>query len=245
MTLVRHGCAGKFRSEMAPYFIRLFVPRHLRIRPKLDEKAGEFINLDPEQPTKLGLRRPPSVLMEPRTISDGGTKWVLDHARRVLGARQKIFISYPSAGQEYMEELRQRLESDKEKRWEIEVYIDTTPADFTYSEARRLISDSDYFIGIWHPENKDGAVLTSPWLPFELGLAMAFHKPFKLVAHSSLPRKELVQRIAGDTAAYWYKDMDEFKNIALKSLLAFMESNWCAINPPLFPHIDEKSVWGG
>ncbi len=66
-------------------------------------------------------------------------------------------------------------------------------------EIVRKIQTADYFVGIWHPEDEHGGNRTtiSPWLPFELGVAMAEKKPRLVVRHAKLPR-ELWNRIDPD-----------------------------------------------
>ncbi|WP_372784105.1 hypothetical protein [Phenylobacterium sp.] len=65
----------------------------------------------------------------------------------------------------------------------------------------------------------------SPWMHFELGEALALHKPFKIIAHKDLNWPEVVRRIAADRTTPGYSDEASFDE-RITELLVFMENNW-------------------
>jgi len=72
------------------------------------------------------------------------------------------------------------------------------------STALDKIRNADFFFGVWHHE-KDKPGTLSPWLPFEFGAARTIGKPFKLIAHNSIP-KQLTRRIDKNFSLIEYDD---------------------------------------
>ena len=119
----------------------------------------------------------------------------------VTGSRlPMVFLSLPRALQIEGERLKQRLDSTG---YNARIYLapDGQPPIKAVID---LIHQCDFFAGIWQgaPRPQGGVKqlepYTSAWLPFELGVARAFQRPWAYVAASQLD-KLLVSSLADGT----------------------------------------------
>jgi hypothetical protein len=191
--------------------------------------------------------------------------WLIAYAHEILFEDPKIFISCSSHDYalKYRQYLQKRLE---ESGWEVSVYADLAKQDLTYAEAKRLITDADYLVGIWMPDEREdhddpdakpdqpgraaeeqpesddpaalgkgrrkpvrpGTAKLSPWMHFEMGLAVAFDREFKILASKSLDTSGVVRRIAGDRPVFRFKEGPIARHFGecVTSLLDFMNLNW-------------------
>jgi hypothetical protein len=90
------------------------------------------------------------------------------------------------------------------------------------------MSQSDYFIGIWHHDEtlptQDGKYGISPWMPFEYGIANALGKP-SLVVHSDRLDEQIWKRINSGIANPEYKDLF-FATDTLDRILQYCHRNF-------------------
>jgi hypothetical protein len=237
------GAAHRYRNELAPYDISIFIPSHL---PGWPNKRGW------EKGISLGVRSRVEVPQTPELLvreehGPAERDWLVRYARGVLEKGATVFISCPHTAEKYRSLLATMLQ---EAGWEVSFYDDTAKMEATYTEARRLVGEADYFVGIWIPDATDAPTTAgtrsamgrqkndrlakpelaadatmSPWLHFELGQAVAFEREFKILASSKLPDVRLVRRIAADRPVFWFSDDGEFLEKA-KELLTFMDLNW-------------------
>ncbi|HEV7660005.1 MAG TPA: hypothetical protein VGO55_09190 [Allosphingosinicella sp.] len=254
----RHAIRGlledsvdKYRRDIAAYDIGIFIPAHL---PDAKKASGptEKIPLDPAAPPDRQKPRRPKRL-KADTHGPVERDWLITYANDMLFKGPNIFISSSVLKPGYRDILAQRLLED---RWEVSFYGDNAQMEATYTEARRLVADADYFVGIWTPDEdsesqdptqngkagkKKGAngtnqVHTSPWMHFELGQAVAFEREFKILASKRLLVKDVVRRIAADKPVFRFEEdsshpSDEASNYKhfddqVDALLKYMNLNW-------------------
>jgi ACT domain-containing protein len=112
--------------------------------------------------------------------------------RRSKPEAPSVFISFPATAME----LARSLSLEFEKAGIHATDGMAQKGQPILDEIVRKIRAADYFLGIWHPDDGGGTTdpTISPWLPFELGVAMAERKPRLVVRHSKL-RRALWNRI--------------------------------------------------
>jgi hypothetical protein len=141
---------------------------------------------------------------------------------RINLMKGQVFVSIPAHCKSHIQIIKEKFKSELK----LDVVTYTTPdASRTVSEeALNMIKNADYFFGVWHHE-KDKAKEMSPWLPFELGAAMAMGKEFHMIAHQSLP-PELTSRIEKNYALIRYDDIS-FPDVVMQ-IATKCRSSWDA-----------------
>lgn len=146
----------KYRREIAAYDIKIFVPSHLPGAKKYSmKKPGEReIPLDTNPPKHREKPRRPRLMSR---VPHGPVErdWLITYANEMLFMAPRIFISCSVMKSQYRKILAEKL---KEARWEYSFYGNTAQEQATYTEARRLVADADYFVGIWTPDEPEDAV---------------------------------------------------------------------------------------
>lgn len=133
--------------------------------------------------------------------------------RRQNPTARVVFVSFPMAAQEHATAVKKALRAQG---------LETTDGmeqkgQPILDEIVQKIRDADYFLGIWHYEQNGPQVEygVSPWLPFELGVAMAQKKPRLVVRHQKIPL-HIWNRIDPDRNKPKYTDFNfESKTIPL------------------------------
>lgn len=221
----KHGDAiGKARNELAVYDIELLVPPHTVRSRSIAAKFAGPIRLDPQRVAKPALTPPellrPEVSMEQRLARD---RVLIDAERIVEPAKRKtVFISCPKEANDLSDLLEAEL---RDTGWVVTYYRGNTGAPIAHREVRERIFACDRFIGIWHPahgEEHKAEPHTSPWMHYELGVAMAFRKQCKIVAQERVLLE--ARRVHADPEVIRYKETDDFRREAIKVLLRFVEN---------------------
>src|SRR5205814_1174556 len=145
---------------------------------------------------------------------------LLDAMHIVEPAKRKtVFISCPKEANELSDLLEKELIG---QGWTVTWYRGNTGAPIAHREVRERIFACDCFVAIWCPaageENKDNP-RTSPWMHYELGLAAAFRKGFKVVAQEKVLAE--ARRVHGDSEVVTYREKDDFRRSAMKAILEF------------------------
>jgi hypothetical protein len=143
---------------------------------------------------------------------------------RITASEQPvIFLSYPEAANKHGEDLFNYLSRyyrlQRHKELDGEVIAD---------EVIRKIEGSDYFIGIWHheekPHKKKKTRSISPWMPFEYGGARTAEKPALLV-HSDRLHEDVWKRIDPGVANVEYSGPG-FEQETLERILAYCQRHF-------------------
>jgi hypothetical protein len=146
--------------------------------------------------------------------------------RSESGARPIVFVSFPLAAnrQGMVTKLIVRLE----EWYEVWCY-DKPDGKMVLAEAIRLIEESDYFVGIWHPDSAPKHRIRkskdlSPWMPFEYGVARAQSKPNHIV-HSDQLDESVWRRIDPGVAIPEYTT-ESFVDETIPKIVAYCRANF-------------------
>ncbi len=194
--------------------------------PMAKDEALRTLRL-PLQPDRLGsvgtqhrAPRPPIVL------EDSHDKY--REARGCLAAvvnRRKspqvpvVFVSYPAAARRHAVRLMDELRNDGYE-----------PVDGMAEQGQVILPEvvekiiaANYFIGIWHHEEREAGGV-SPWLPFELGVAMAHNKKSLMVRSEKLP-DHIWKRIDPGQQRPAYSDL-EFRAETIPVIIEYARKNF-------------------
>jgi hypothetical protein len=147
----------------------------------------------------------------------------LIETRMTANEQPVIFLSYPEAANRHGEDLYKYLSRyyrlQRHKELDGEVIAD---------EVIRKIESSDYFIGIWHheekpPKNKRTRSI-SPWMPFEYGGARTAEK-HALLVHSNKLHEDVWRRIDPGVANLEYSGPG-LKQETLERILAYCQRHF-------------------
>ena len=116
------------------------------------------------------------------------------------GGKATAFLSYPRSAQVQAETIKAALRADFHIK-----DLQKGDAEKITQGAIRRISSCQYFIGIWHPETEN-SVDTSPWMPFEHGVAMGNQKPCTILCHENLADR-IKDRIDRNSGKIFYKNL--------------------------------------
>jgi hypothetical protein len=122
---------------------------------------------------------------------------------RINFMKGRVFLSIPTHCTSHIELIKAKFKS--ELKLKVTTYTTPDASRMVSEEALSMIKNADYFFGVWHHEKGNPSEM-SPWLPFELGAAMAMGKKFHIIAHKSLPA-DLTNRIEKNYALIHYDDM--------------------------------------
>lgn len=144
--------------------------------------------------------------------------------RSELGEHPTIFVSYPHSAEAMVKKLLLRLEE-----WYIVKCYQKPDGKLILDEAMRLIEESDYFIGIWHPDTmptRRGRTTKdlSPWLPFEYGVARARDKGHHVV-HCDALHAAVWRRVEPGVASPGYA-AEAFVDEMIPDIVQFCRSNF-------------------
>lgn len=135
------------------------------------------------------------------------------------GGRSTIFMSYPHGAAAQAGALKEGLESTNLYR--VAVY-QVPDGEVIVEKVLQMIEDSDYFIGLWHPEDgsaNDGISRSlSPWMLFEYGIARSAGKP-NVILHSEHLDPSVWNRVDPGVAHPSYDDV----SFASKTVPAVLE----------------------
>lgn len=130
-------------------------------------------------------------------------------ARR-LQAVTRVFLSYPQLAQPHADLLRMALRKHFINSIEVDTYVDKDGQDIKREVIRR-INECEMLIAVWHHEDRisnNGIIeQLSPWMPFELGIAMTLGKSFYVAASRKL-NPELYLRLIPERAILTYSDLE-------------------------------------
>jgi len=124
--------------------------------------------------------------------------------------KPSVFLSFPH----YARAHARLVEESLKENYNVLIY-DPRGAEVITEAVRDMISQADYFIGIWHHDDglaTDGGQFgISPWMPFEYGIATALGKP-SMVVHSDRLDERIWKRINPGIANPEYKDLNFAKH---------------------------------
>ncbi len=216
--------------RVARYQIELGLPLYpkpkeeLRIRVPLlqsrevDESAASPVEIDRVLHDRIN---------EARAALGVGT----GHINRMLTAvassigktKRSIFLSFPGTAEGHADLLRNALEP----HYEMRIY-QAHGAEVITDAVLDMIGRSDYFVGIWHHDEKlptsDRKYGISPWMPFEYGIASSLHKPC-LVVHSDRLDERIWKRINPGIGNPEYTDL-MFAKDAVNHILDHCKKNF-------------------
>ncbi len=140
-------------------------------------------------------------------------------ARNKGSFQPRIFISYPSSAKSHIKLIKSMLKND--------FYLDEyqePDGDIILDKVVKKIKSCDFFLGVWHHEDKmpvgDGMFGISPWMPFELGIALSEAKKY-LVIRSNKLDESVWKRINPGKAIPDYNDL-EFKSKTLNMINSYL-----------------------
>lgn len=152
-TLLKEAAEDKIeRKRLAPYDVEVFIPSHAAIARLFPKQKG-FTNSIPllskrsEDPLQVPQPEPLIAAEEWPETQD----WLLDYAKLANSKRPRVFISCANLAGHLCDIVREELGS---KNWDVTTYDEATRMEATYTEARRLVADADYLIGIWTPDGE-------------------------------------------------------------------------------------------
>jgi hypothetical protein len=145
-----------------------------------------------------------------------------------LNQRKKIiFLSYPTIAQMHAARLRAQMEAELPDEFEITDY-QTTDFAVVVDRVIERIKESDYFIGIWHHEQKivtpNAEPTISPWMPFEYGIALAMGKK-AIVIHSDMLPDTIWKRIRPEISHPSYNDLT-FLELTVPGVIDYCRMFW-------------------
>ena len=120
--------------------------------------------------------------------------------RTKLGGQ--VFVSIPRHCAEQYASIKKHLESELDLDV---INYNQGDANSVSAGALERIRGADFFLGVWHHE-KDKPLELSPWMPFELGVALALGKPYIIIAHESLP-DDIKHRVKPEHSLIVYNDV--------------------------------------
>ncbi len=137
--------------------------------------------------------------------------------------RKRVFLSYPYTASKHAEIIRNEFAED----YFLDEY-QIADGNIILDEVLNKIKSCDYFLGIWHHElsspSTSGKFGISPWMPFELGIALSEGKKF-LVVRSDKLDKRIWKRITPEKAIPEYSDLN-FKDDTLKIIRSFFKKHF-------------------
>lgn len=137
--------------------------------------------------------------------------------------KKRIFLSYPSTAIKHANIIKDRFH----KEYYIDEYQDAD-GNPILNEVISKIQKCDYFLGIWHHEvnaiSKTGKYGISPWMPFELGVALSLNKNFLIIRSDKLD-KRIWKRITPEKAIPEYNDL-YFKDKTIKTIEIFFKKHF-------------------
>lgn len=220
----------KYWRQIAAYDISIFVPSHLPGAKKYRDPKERAIPLDAKsRPNREKPRRPKLMKLDPHGPVE--RDWLITYANELLFMAPRIFISSSVLKPGYREILAQRL---FENGWKVSFYGDTAQEEATYTEARRLVADADYFVGIWTPdEPESGADAVQPVTPHPRGRGLEAEGDATRVDGSGATRDRTspwMQFELGQAVAF----EREFKILASDQLLVREVVRRIAADKPVF-----------
>lgn len=146
-------------------------------------------------------------------------------------AKKTIFLSYPKEAKDHITYIKEKFNKDYDfsdfMRPNGEDIVPTTVND---------IKASDYFLAIWHQDENtivhqdkkekgdEGKYGVSPWLPFELGIAIAEGKEFLLI-RSKKVHLDVWHKIIKDRSIISYDDV-HFTTETLHEIKAYFDKHF-------------------
>lgn len=197
--------ASQYASVLGKYRVRMVLPAYPRSKVSLPDNEFRF----PERQDALKEQPRPTALDNVQAQirnADLGYSAFVEHIpglrliEEMLSKRdaRTVFISLPRSLAAEGEKFRRRLE---DIGYSVDIYLapDGRPIIKTVIEK---IQRCDFFAGIWQCDSRQTSknVLepyTSPWLPFELGVARSLGKPWHYVGSSRL-EESVIRSLADD-----------------------------------------------
>jgi len=174
--------------------------------PQLDKRRGDLTGIS----ENLGFNK------EDVTNSKNLLRLVEKRIRK--GPKKIIFLSYSKPASNLARQLKRELK----KRYTISEYQEGD-GEIILQRTTEMIHSSDYFIGIWHKDERlrfaDGKFHTSPWLPIEHGIALSAPK-VAFIAYSEDLNSEILNRIKDGIAKVVYQQ-DTFAEVTIPKILRF------------------------
>ncbi len=145
-----------------------------------------------------------------------------------------IFVAYSETGTALFEMVEERCEE-----WSIEIITGFGPEVFGQNALLdgiiRGIKRATLFLGIWTPDYNVAPISIpggheagpSVWMPVELGIAVAYNKPFRLLIHNSIHR-DFYTKIWGGMPHHVFTDGSFIKH--LDDCLKYLNSQYHVIH---------------
>lgn len=133
-------------------------------------------------------------------------------------SRKTVFLSYPASARHLVALLKPGL-------LENFVIIEYQPAadEAVSTTVDQYIARADYFLAIWYPKSAlDDQI--SPWLPYELGVANALHRPSLLMV-ARLVTMSAWQRIDRDVPTGLFSE-HTFAEETIPEVIEYCRTNW-------------------
>ncbi len=137
--------------------------------------------------------------------------------------RKRVFLSFPGSAAKHAKIIRSNFGED--------YYIDEyqiADGNIILQEVLDKIKACDYFVGVWHHEvqmpSKEGKFGISPWMPFELGIALSEKKKYLVVRSEELDER-IWKRITPGKAIPIYNDLN-FKDETIRIIRNFFKRHF-------------------
>jgi predicted amino acid-binding ACT domain protein len=168
-------------------------PTNIEIISMVDQRSSDIDSVE----------RPPAELRAASKLFE-----IVSTHRRRIGQRT-LFLSYPQVGAHLVDDyLRHVLEPPRRPSYHLTQFQESRPPDI-HSQIINLIGEADYFLAIWHPDEDDNGrcqpPTLSPWMFFELGIALALGKRCVVACHGDLQSID-PRRLVGNEGLVMYSD---------------------------------------
>lgn len=132
-----------------------------------------------------------------------------------------IFLSYPRTAAKLARALKPHLQREGYRLDDYQV----GDGEVILKEVGKKIRECDYFVGLWHRDTGRGRGSgVSPWMPYELGLAVAGGKPTFVVYDEKLP-EWIRDRISKDRANMTYSER-RFRQETVRAIVDYCKKNF-------------------
>jgi hypothetical protein len=133
------------------------------------------------------------------------------HKKMIKKSKPTVFISYPTEASVYATCIKDYLKNFAE----LTDFRDPTSTDVMQQIVSK-ISDCDLFFTLWHT--------ASPWIPFELGVAINAGKPCFAAKYSGLISDDWKRLLPGYAIAT-YTDLNNFEHKILPIIYAWINDS--------------------
>ena len=227
--IINGDVSSEDKSNLNKYKVSVGLPRYPKTKgdkKQISLKAKDDINVNRKEASIVQLFKETREKLKSKEPSDLDYKIkLLDLiGNRITKTKSSIFLSYPAIAGLHAKLLRDRLK----EYFELVEYHFASMDDIA-SKAIDLIAEADFFVGIWHhEERKDGGVGISPWMPFEYGVAKSLKKKVIIIYSKKLP-ESIWKRIDAGIAKPEYVDVT-FDSITIPIVVDYCKEKWLKLD---------------